>query len=77
MKEGRVVYAVEFTTKIKEGIIEVPEVHRERFTDNVKVILLLEEETPEDDDMIADLLAHPLDLPDFTPLTREAAHGRT
>jgi hypothetical protein len=70
-------YAVEFTAKIKEGVIEVPEAHRGRFKDNVKVILLAEEEMHEDGDMIAKLLAHPLNVPDFTPLKREDAHARS
>ncbi|MGD1996466.1 MAG: hypothetical protein PVH62_06805 [Anaerolineae bacterium] len=78
MKERRVVYAVELATKIRDGMIEVPEVHRKRFTDNVRVILLLEEEaTQEDDDTIAALLAQPLSVPDFTPLTCEEAHTRS
>ena len=78
MKRRRVMYALEFVTKIKEGMIEVPEAHRKRFKDNVRVILLSEEEEqrPEDDDMIATLLARPLTVPDFTPLTREDAHAR-
>ena len=71
-------YAVEFVTKIKEGVIEVPEAHRERFKDSVKVILLSpEEEVEERDDMIARLLAHPLTISHFTPLTREEAHARS
>jgi hypothetical protein len=71
-------YAVEFTTTIKDGVIEVPDVHRARFKDNVKVILLAEEAPqPEEDDIIARLLAHPLRVPGFTPLTREEAHARS
>ena len=77
MKGSRVMYAVEFTAKIKEGVIEVPEAHRKRFKDNVKVILLSEEEIPENDDIIATLLAHPLTVPDFTTLTREDALARS
>jgi hypothetical protein len=68
--------AAEFVTKIKEGVIEVPEAHRERFKDHVKVILLAEEETHENGDLIARLLADPLDVPGFVPLTREEAHAR-
>jgi hypothetical protein len=70
-------YAVEFVTKIKEGVIEVPEAHRQRFKDNVKVILLSAEEVEERDDIIARLLAHPLTISRFTPLTREEAHARS
>ena len=69
-------YAVEFTARIKEGVIEVPEAHRERFKDTVKVILLAEEEKHGNSDMIAKLLARPLSVPGFTPLSREDAHVR-
>ena len=34
-------YAVEFQAKAKNGIIEIPEKYRERFTENVHVILLV------------------------------------
>jgi hypothetical protein len=64
-------------TKIKEGVIEVPEVHRERFKDNVKVILLAAEEIEENNDTIARLLEHTPAVPDFTSLTREDAHARS
>ena len=77
MKRNQMLYAVEFTTQIQDGVIEVPEAHRERFKDNVRVILLAEEEMHEDGDMISKLLAHPLNVPDFTPLTREDAHARS
>jgi hypothetical protein len=76
MERRQEMYAVEFMTKIKEGMIEVPEAHRKRFKDTVKVILLSEEEIEGNGDMIARLLEHPLPLPDFTPLTREEAHAR-
>jgi len=77
MKERGTMVAVEFVTKIKEGVIEVPEAHRQRFKDNVKVILLAEEEMLEDGDVIARLLADPLDVPGFVPLTREDTHARS
>lgn len=77
MKERRTIYAVEFTTEIKEGVIEVPEAHRQRFGNTVKVILLAEEQIEEDGDMIARLLADPFDVPGFEPLMREEAHARS
>jgi hypothetical protein len=77
MAGRQVMYAVEFTIKIKDGVIKVPEAHRKRFGDKVKVILLSEEEIQEDDDLIARLLKHPLPVPNFTPLSREDAHARS
>ncbi|MFP3896238.1 MAG: hypothetical protein ACLFV5_05305 [Anaerolineales bacterium] len=72
-------YAAEFVTKIREGVIEIPEKYRQYFKDNVKVILLAEEEVVEGgkEDMIATLMEHPLHVSDFTPLTREEAHARS
>jgi hypothetical protein len=70
-------YGVEFVAKIRDGIIKVPDEYRERFTNNVKVILLSEQKTSADGDIIAGLLMRPLVVPDFTPLTREDAHARS
>jgi hypothetical protein len=70
-------YGVEFVTKIRDGIIKVPDEYRERFTGAVRVILLPEEKTSEDGDIIAELLMRPLVVSDFTPLTREDAHVRS
>ena len=70
-------YGVEFVAKIRDGIIKVPDEYRERFADTVRVILLPEEKTSADGDIIAELLMRPLVVPDFTPLTREDAHARS
>jgi hypothetical protein len=77
IEEGVRMYGVEFVAKIRDGMIKVPDEYRERFTDSVRVILLLEEKTPADGDIIAELLMRPLVVPDFTPLTREDAHARS
>jgi hypothetical protein len=77
IEEGVRMYGVEFVAKIRDGMIKVPDEYRERFTDSVRVILLLEEKTPADGDIIAELLMRPLIVPDFTPLTREDAHARS
>ena len=70
-------YRVEFVAKIRDGIIRVPDEYRGRFTDTVRVILLPEEKTSADDDIIAELLVRPLVVPDFVPLTREDAQARS
>ena len=70
-------YGVEFVAKIRDGMIKVPDEYRERFTDSVRVILLPEEKTPADGDIIAELLMRPLVVPDLTALTREDAHARS
>ncbi len=37
-------YAVEFRTTIKDGIIEIPERYRKKIKSNVRVILLAEDD---------------------------------
>lgn len=68
--------AIEFQTYITDGVIEVPEEHRERFKQNVKVILLVEDDGSAESDMIDQLIANPLSADDFKPLSREEAHER-
>lgn len=69
-------YAVEFRAQIKDGVIEIPREYRDRFTDNVKVILLTEEQGARQADLIAELMEHPLEIPNFKPLSREKSHER-
>jgi len=68
-------YAIEFRAKIKNGIIEVPKEYRNRLKDNVKVILLSEEEGITSN-MIERLMDSPLKVENFTPLTREEIYER-
>ena len=77
-----VMYAVEFRTKIKDGIIELPKRFKESFTDTVKVIILKEESSTHSDreksgpDMIVRLLASPLEIKGFHPLKRDEIYTR-
>jgi len=70
-------YAVEFRTKITDGIIKVPEKYRKKIKYNVKVILLTEDTVDTASDMIEELLESPLRLPDFRPFKREEIYDRT
>ncbi len=70
-------YAVEFRTIIKDGIIEIPEKYRKRLKYSVKVILLAEETDDATSDMIESLLESPVKIPDFRPLKREKIYDRT
>lgn len=63
-------YAIEFQTKVKDGSIEIPEEYRDQLKGSVRVIVLVEENTA-NFDMIEHLLANPLDVEGFKPLTRE------
>jgi hypothetical protein len=69
----KIMDAVEFRAKIKNGVIEIPKEYRDRLPEGVHVILLAERPSA---DMIDRLLEQPLKLAGFTPLTRDEAHER-
>jgi len=67
--------AIEFQTRVEDGKIEVPDAYRDQVEGTVRVIILVEEDHPSDD-IIARLLADPIQIDDFTPLTREEIYDR-
>lgn len=74
-------YAVEFTAKIKDGIIELPKKFRDKVTDSVKVIILKEatastSEKASRRDIIDNLLAKPLHIKRFKPFKRDEIYER-
>lgn len=78
-------YAIEFDTKIKNGLIEIPQEYRDRLLieskdEQVRVILLTSgvsiAKSAQDEDMIAKLLSNPLPVADFVPMNREDIHER-
>ncbi len=70
-------YAIEFRTRIKNGVIEIPEKFRRKLKDNVKVILLTEYMTDTSSDIIEELLESPLKITDFKPYKREEIYDRS
>lgn len=70
-------YAFEFKTKIKNGMIEIPEKIRKKLKNNVKVILLSEYLTDKQSDVIEELLESPLKLTDFRPYNRDEIYDRS
>jgi hypothetical protein len=70
-------YAVEFRTKVKDGMIEIPEKYRKKLKYSVKVILLSEDIDEATSDMIESLLEYPIKMSDFRPLKREEIYDRT
>ena len=68
-------FAIEFLTKITDGIIELPEVYRGRVSGPVRVIILAEE-APTGPDIIDHLLTHPLHVEQFRPLSRDEIYER-
>lgn len=74
-------YAVEFTAKIKDGIIELPKKFRDKVTDSVKVIILKEatattSEKASGRDIIDKLLTKPLHIKGFKPFKRDEIYER-
>jgi hypothetical protein len=82
----RLMFAIEFQSKIRNGIIEVPAEYRERLRrqsgdDTVRVIVLTGEAAgehghPEQPDILYQLLNNPLQLKGFRPLKRDETHER-
>lgn len=70
-------YAIEFKTRIKNGVIEIPEKFRRNLNDNVKVILLTEYISDTSPDIIEELLESPLKITGFKPYKREEIYDRS
>jgi hypothetical protein len=73
--QGGAMYAIEFEARVKNGVIEVPEVYRQQLAGAVRVIIL-SELPANDDDIIATLLAKPRKVPSFSPLKRDEIYER-
>ena len=79
-------FAIEFESKIRNGVIEVPAEYRERLRrksggDTVRVIVMTSEAAEEDDrfdqpDMLYQLLNNPIQLKGFRPLKRDETYER-
>lgn len=67
--------AIEFQARIDNGSIAVPEEYRDRLVGLVRVRVVREEELS-GSNMIDELLARPLTIPDFRPLTRDEIYAR-
>jgi len=62
-------HALEFFAAVKNGVIEIPREYLKHLTNRVRVILLVEEAKPAVN-FIDELLAHPVRVNGFRPLTR-------
>jgi len=67
--------AIEFKSKIKNGIIRIPEKYKQKTGTTVKVIVITEEKAKQSD-IIDKLLATPVKLKKFSPFSREEIHER-
>ena len=68
-------YAIEFQTTVKNGSIEIPRQYLRNLTNRVRVILLVEEASKTTVNFIDQLLAHPVRVKGFRPLTREEVYA--
>jgi hypothetical protein len=67
--------AIEFKTKIKNGLIRIPDKFRQKNGDTVKVIILSEQKVRQTD-IIDKLLLTPVKSIQFSPLLREEIYDR-
>jgi hypothetical protein len=69
------VAAIEFDAQITNGSIEIPAAHRGALLGAVHVIVFPQARYA-GATKIDELIAHPLQVPGFRPLTRDEAHER-
>lgn len=73
-------YSIEFQTRIENGTIQVPREFRRYLQEQsgestVRVIILMPGQQPVTN-FIDELLANPINVSDFAPLTRDELHER-
>ena len=68
-------YAVEFQARIKNGMIEIPARYKDKLKDIVRVIVLTDENETAPN-LIDQLLASPLKIENFKPLSRTEIYER-
>ena len=68
-------HAIEFKAKVKNGLIEIPAQYKDKLKEIVRVIILTDESeiTP---NLIDQLLASPLKVKNFKPLSRAEIYER-
>jgi len=69
-------HAIEFQALVKNGVIEIPRKYLKNLTTRVRVILLTEESPKSTVNFIDQLLAQPVRVQGFRPLTREEIYAR-
>jgi len=67
--------AAQFDAEIREGVLALPPELKGEFEGQVHVILV-KDDAMTGDDLIAELLAAPVEAPGFAPLTRDEANER-
>ena len=67
---------VQFKSKIKNGVIEVPRKYQGKLRSNVHVILKAETSRVKSKNYLDKLIAHPIKVKKFIPITREQIYAR-
>ena len=67
--------AAQFDAEIHEGVLALPPEMKGEFEGQVHVILV-KDDAEAGDDLIAELLAVPVEAPGFAPLSRDEVHER-
>jgi len=67
---------IEFRTKVKDGMIEIPRKFRKLVKNQVRVILVPESDQDKKDTLIDQLLRKPILIKDFHPLDRDELYER-
>lgn len=67
---------VQFETKVKNGVIQIPKKYQGKFNDNVRVILKVEGKKTAASNYLDQLIANPVKVKNFKRLTREQIYVR-
>ena len=67
---------IQFKTKIKNGVIQIPKKYRGKFNDSVRVILRVEGKKNAPINYLDKLMANPVKVKNFHHLTREQIYAR-
>ena len=68
-------YTIEFQTKVENGHIEIPAEFKDQLAGPVRVIVVAEDQHAKAN-LLDQLLANPIKLDHFEPLTREEIYER-
>lgn len=67
---------IEICAKIKIGIIQIPSKYKGIVAEDVQVILIFKSEKKPQPDIIDELMAKPLNVKGFKPMTRGEVYAR-
>jgi hypothetical protein len=70
-------YAVEFQTVIKNGMIEIPKLYQADMPSRVRVIILADSSEHKNENIIDRLMKSPRKVGNFSPMKREEIYDRS